>query len=75
MDGALTFKVECYSGSKYTNRPTAVLYNQERLTIGRILAEEYTPNGKRFQIELDDGCPLVLEYRELTDKWIYTGSL
>lgn len=75
MDGPLTLKVECYSGSEYANRPTAVIIKQERLTIRRILSEEYTPNGKRFQVVLDDGRPLVMEYRELTDTWMYTGSL
>jgi len=75
MDGALTFKVECFSGTEYANRPTAVFYNGRRWIISRVLSEEYTPDGKRFQVVLEDGRPLVLEYCELTDKWMYTGSL
>jgi hypothetical protein len=75
MDGPLTVKVECYSGSEYANRPTAIFYNGKRQAISRVLTEEYTPDGKRFQVVLEDGRPLVLEYCELTDTWMYTGSL
>jgi hypothetical protein len=75
MDGPLTFKVECYSGSEYANRPTAIIYNEKRQTISRVLSEEYTPDGKRFHVVLEDGRHLVLEYLELTDTWMYTGSL
>jgi hypothetical protein len=75
MDGPLTFKVECYSGSEYASRPTAIFYNGQRMIISRVLSEEYTPDSKRFQVVLEDGRPLMLEYRELTDTWMYTGSL
>ena len=75
MDGPLTIKVECYSSSEYANWPTVVIINQEKLTIKRILTEEYTPNGKKFQVVLEDGRPLVLEYRELEDTWTLTGSI
>jgi len=75
MDGALTFKVECYSGSEYASRPMAIFYNGQRMIISSVLSEEYTPEGKRFQVVLEDGRPLVLDYYELTDTWIYTGPL
>lgn len=75
MDGPLTVSVECYSGFDYANWPTAVVYNGRRMNISRVLAEEYTPDGKRFHVVLEDGRPLMLEYRELEDAWMLTGSI
>jgi hypothetical protein len=73
MGGALTVKVECYSGVEYAGWPLAVVTGQERLPIAKILSEEYTPQGKRFRALLEDGRQIELDYCESDDTWKVTG--
>jgi hypothetical protein len=73
MGGALTVKVECYSGVEYAGWPLVVLHGLDRLPIVKILSEEYTPQGKRFRTLLEDDRQLELDYCEFDDTWKVTG--
>ena len=73
MGGALVVEVECYSGSGYANRPQAIRIGSRRLLIEKTLSEARTPQGKRFNVRLEDGRLVDLDYLEAQDLWKATG--
>jgi hypothetical protein len=73
VGGSLTIKVECYSSSEYTNRPMVIVIGEQRFTVVKLLTENYTPEGKHFRVELDDGRVLDLSYLEVEDTWKAAG--
>lgn len=61
--------VECHSGFEYAERPTALLWEGQRLEITGILAQWRIPGGKRFRVRVADGREFELFYGELYDEW------
>jgi hypothetical protein len=65
----VTELVECYSGTKYAERPIALNWQGERLLIAAILDSRRSPSGQRFRVQTEDGRVFELHYDERTDQW------
>lgn len=63
------YLVECYSGHKYGERPTAVLSNGDRHKIIEILSEWKSPTGFYFRVITADDCAFELKYEADRDEW------
>jgi hypothetical protein len=61
--------VECHSGYTYAERPVALQWGDERLTIEEIEAQWRIPGGRRFRVRVEDGRVFELFYGELYDEW------
>ena len=61
--------VECYSGSRYAERPTAVVWEGQRLAVQEILGGWRVPDGMRFKVIAGDGLVFELVYDEAHDDW------
>ncbi|NMC14669.1 MAG: hypothetical protein GYA34_17505 [Chloroflexi bacterium] len=61
--------VECRSDCQYAERPTAVVWEGQRLVIDKTLEASLTPEGKRFRVRTTDGKIFGLIYSELHDEW------
>ena len=64
-----TVHVECYSGSRYGERPIAVYWQGQRLEIRQVLHNWRTPGGLRFDVVVDDERKFRLLYDEKYDIW------
>lgn len=64
-----TVPVECYSGSRYAERPTAVSWQGKRLEIRQVLQSWRTPDGPSFDVLVGDGRNFRLMYGERCDSW------
>lgn len=67
MGGPLT--VECHSGYRYAERPTAIQWEGIHLPINEIISEAHTPHTHLFWVKVEDGRTLKLTYDELLDAW------
>ncbi|HZW03066.1 MAG TPA: hypothetical protein VFF68_03995 [Anaerolineaceae bacterium] len=61
--------VECHSGYEYAERPVALQWEGERLTVDEVEAGWQIPGGKRFRVRTSDGRRFELFYGELYDEW------
>jgi hypothetical protein len=61
--------VECHSGSKYAERPTALYWKEERLEVSLVINRWRTPNGIVFWVETKDDQQFELSYNEGSDQW------
>ena len=61
--------VECHSGHTYATRPTAVVWQDQKLVIETILAEWQSPEGKQFRVQTKNGLFLELFYDPAGDNW------
>lgn len=61
--------VECHSGYEYAERPVALHWEGERLTVDEVEAGWRIPGGKRFRVRTADGRRFELFYGELYDEW------
>ncbi len=61
--------VECHSGFEYAERPTAILWQGERLEIEEIEDRWRVPGGKGFRVRIKGGRCFELFYGELYDEW------
>jgi len=62
--------VECYSGTRYAERPVALTWNGERLSIEAIERAWQTPDGLAFIIQITDGRRFELIYSSPNDQWM-----
>jgi len=64
-------RVECYSGTTYADRPTALWWEGRRFVIQSILARWRTPGEVCFRVETvePDARRLELFYSEVEDEW------
>jgi hypothetical protein len=62
-------QVECYSGHEYTERPIAIFWEGARFPIKKLIAEWRTPNGKVFQVQVENGRHFELVYEQDLDTW------
>ena len=64
--------VECYSGSRYGEKPVALIRKGKKYDIQRIEKMWRTPNALHFTVYVEEGKLNIL-YDELKDKWFMTG--
>lgn len=62
-------RVECHSGYTYAQRPTALYWQDERLTIEEILFEWHSPNARCFKVTTVKSLLFELSYQEDSDQW------
>ena len=65
----MTVHVECYSGSRYAERPIAMLWQGKRLEIRQVLNSWRTQDGPGFDVFVVDGRNFWLMYDERCDSW------
>ena len=65
----MAYRVECYSGWKYGEHPTALLSEDTRYEIAKILKNWRTPHEIIFQVRTTDGKSFELVYDESCDQW------
>lgn len=61
--------VECYSGTRFAERPVALTWNGERLTIESIERAWQTPDGVAFAVLTTGGLHFELIYLPASDQW------
>lgn len=64
----MTDIVECHSGSAYAERPTALIWQGQRLIIAEILSQGRTPQAKWFRVRTADGQVFELSCVEANDE-------
>ncbi len=62
-------RVECYSGTDYAERPTAVWWEGARLDVAQVDAQWRTPEGKVFRVRTRDGQRFELVYAAPAGAW------
>lgn len=65
----MTLAVECYSGSQYAERPTALTWEGERLEITAIVKRWRRPEERCFRVRTRDQRLFDLFYNEALDQW------
>jgi hypothetical protein len=68
----MTVSVECYSGSRFAERPLAVHWQGERLEIWQVVRSWRTPDGLGFDVVVEADLRLILMLDETTDCWSAT---
>jgi hypothetical protein len=66
-------RVECHSDFEYAERPTALVWEGQHLSIEKILEASRTPDGKHFRVQTADGQLFELIYSDLLDEWRITN--
>jgi hypothetical protein len=61
--------VECYSGARYAERPVALTWRGERLSVESVERAWQTPDGPAFTVRVADGRSLELIYDVSQDRW------
>lgn len=61
--------VECYSGSRYAERPVAVHVDGQRLAVEQILHQWRTPAGLGFDVQVAGGRRFRLVWDQIADTW------
>ena len=61
--------VECYSGTRYAERPMALTWNGQRLSIEAIERAWQTPDGIAFTVRIAGGLHFELAYFSTSDQW------
>jgi hypothetical protein len=61
--------VECYSGARFAERPVALTWNDERLSIESVKRAWQTPDGLAFVVRTADGRRFELNYSPSDDQW------
>ncbi len=62
-------QVECYSGAKYAERPTVLIWENRHLAIEAIERQWQEPSGPAFRVRTADGQRFELHYDERADIW------
>jgi hypothetical protein len=66
-------EVACYSGAFYAERPEAIFWHGNCFSISRCLRSQTTPIGKSFEVILDNGWQVQLQYLNQQDLWTASG--
>jgi hypothetical protein len=61
--------VECYSGARYAERPVALTWRGERLSVESVERAWQTPDGPAFAVRVADGRHFELSYHAFLDQW------
>jgi hypothetical protein len=62
-------QVECYSGSRYGERPLSFILDDERYVVKAVEKSWRTPSVLHFRVRTEDDQSFELAYREKTDEW------
>ena len=62
--------VECYSGTRYAERPRIVILGSDRQAVVEIVHQWRDPTGPCFDVILEDGRQVRLCLNEPTDSWL-----
>jgi len=62
--------VECYSGTRYAERPVALTWNGERLSIEAIERAWQTPDSLAFVVRVTRDLYFELTFLPSKDQWI-----
>ena len=62
--------VECYSGTSFAERPVALTWNGERLSVESVERAWQTPDGLAFIVKITDGRRFELIYSAPNDQWV-----
>ena len=65
----MDYKVECYSGARYGERPTALVSEHTRLEISEVLKSWRSPTGIIFQVMTEDRQSFESIFEEVTAQW------
>jgi hypothetical protein len=65
--------VECRSEITYAERPTAVNWQGQRLSVSEVLASWRVPEGVRFRVRTEDDRVFELVYDEAGDTWLVSS--
>ncbi len=63
-------QVECYSGARYAERPVALTWHDERLSVESVERAWQTPDGLAFIVQITDGRRFELIYSSPNDQWV-----
>jgi len=61
--------VECYSGARFAERPVALVWNGERLSVESIERAWQTPESLAFAVRVVGGLHFELTYLPASDQW------
>jgi hypothetical protein len=61
--------VECYSGARYAERPVALRWKSQRLTVREIECQWREPDGPAFRVRTAGGLRFALHYNEEAGTW------
>lgn len=64
-----TEQVFCRSGYEFAERPTAFIWEGERIQINELVARWRTPDGKRFLVQTVDNRIFTLVFIESSAVW------
>ena len=67
---AVSDQVFCHSGHEYAERPTAFMWQGQRLEIATIQARWQKPGFKCFRVISEDEQVFDLCYDQTTDQWL-----
>lgn len=67
MDKAM--RVECYSGSRYGERPLSFALDDERYVVKRVEKSWRSPSTLHFRVRTEDDESFELVYSEKADLW------
>jgi hypothetical protein len=62
--------VECYSGARFAERPVALVWNGERLSVESIERAWQTPDSRAFAVRVAGGRHFELKYSLSNDQWV-----
>lgn len=63
-------QVECRSEVTYAERPTAINWQGQRLSVSEVLASWRVPEGVRFRVRTENDQVFELVYDEASDIWL-----
>ena len=61
--------VKCYAGYRYPERPSAFLWQGDRMVVEEVEHSWRTPAGPVFRVRTAGGRRFVLAYDEASDVW------
>jgi len=62
-------RVECQSGYSACDRPTAVVWEDQRLEITRIESERREPEAKCYRLITGNGLRFETRFYEIENRW------
>ena len=71
--GDQVVEVDCYSGTSYAERPKALIWQGQKIKVTQIFSSRFTPGSKVFEVILENGWTLTLQYIIQADHWTASG--
>jgi hypothetical protein len=66
---AESVEVVCYSGYRYAQRPTALVWEGSRIEVGEVVSEWREPGARYYRVRTDDDRRFELCYDERNLIW------